>query len=578
MFDQNVRSQVFVLLSALWRLLKSKRHQQLAALVVLMLVGALAEVFTLGAVMPFLNALFLGDQGAQTSAQEIEVFWRFGMEMYSIKLLTLVFVLAISLSACLRLALSWMTARLAVSIGSDISFLIYGNTLYQPYLSQVSSKSSELIAGISRKIDAVIYRVLIPSLTFLTNLLLLTAIGVTLIIISPVIAGLVLGVFGLLYVLVSFFIRGRLSQNSKTIANSSSALVKIIQEGRSGVKDIILNNTQNFFLGKFRKIDFAMRRAQGDNQFLGESPRPIFEGFGIIFMAILAYRVGSSGANPASFLSILGVVVLGAARALPLLQRVFWSWSAIMGEMQNLQDVLKLAKTSSQDSRDKITKSQMQFRHRILLTDIYFRYPDKSRYIFEKLNLEILKGSFVGLRGATGKGKSTLMDLLLGLFEPERGGIIVDGTRLTKHNIQEWRNIIAHVPQEVFICDGTIADNITFASRREVVDNDDLNLAVDVACLTDFVQTLDSGLETQVGENGVSLSGGQRQRIGIARAIYSRANILLLDEATSALDRGTERRVLNAIKQFSPGLTVVMISHNLTSDEYCDVVLDLGGI
>jgi ABC-type bacteriocin/lantibiotic exporter with double-glycine peptidase domain len=306
------------------------------------------------------------------------------------------------------------------------------------------------------------------------------------------------------------------------------------------------------------------------NTVIAVAPRFVVEASGMVLIAGFAVALSRGGGQLAAALPILGALAVGAQRLLPLLQSIYNAWAQIAGSHRLLADVADVLDLPGQPQVPEAPP--LAFRDRITFTAVGFRYRENERNILEGINLEFPAGSRVGLVGKTGSGKSTAMDLLLGLLEPSEGRICVDGVPLTPQNIARWQRLVAHVPQAIYLSDASIAENIAFAEARDRIDMDRVKSAARRAALEDFVETLPDGYRTEVGERGVRLSGGQRQRIGIARALYRKASVLVFDEATSALDAATEREVIEAIKSLGHDLTIILIAHRLSTLEICDTI------
>ena len=277
-----------------------------------------------------------------------------------------------------------------------------------------------------------------------------------------------------------------------------------------------------------------------------------------------------SNNSTASVIALMGPVVLGMQRMLPQVQQIYYGWASLVANKDSLDDVLRvlrLPKPVRTDSR------QVTFRRQVEFRGVSFRHAERTRDTLSDVNFSIMKGSRVGIVGTTGSGKSTLVDLLMGLLEPSSGQICLDGQALDSSTVDSWQSKIAHVPQAIYLSDASIADNITLGTAERAPDIDRLQAVCRAAQLTELLFALPEGLQTMVGEGGVKLSGGQRQRIGIARALYRHAPVLVLDEATSALDSDTESRVIREINELSPEITIVMIAHRKSTLRACDAIL-----
>jgi ATP-binding cassette subfamily B protein len=269
------------------------------------------------------------------------------------------------------------------------------------------------------------------------------------------------------------------------------------------------------------------------------------------------------------------MLALGAQRLLPLMQQIYGNWSVVMGSKAELADVLALLDQPFAESTNLSGSAQLELKDSIRFDNVSFRYGLSGPWVISKFDLEIQKGARIGIIGSTGSGKSTAIDLLMGLLEPTQGQILLDGQKITHDDLRAWQKIVAHVPQSIFLTDNTIAENIAFGILPEQIDHERVRLAAKQARIAEFIESRPEGYKAIVGERGVRLSGGQRQRICIARALYKRASVLVFDEATSALDNETENAVMQAIEELSNDLTLVIIAHRLTTLKNCTQIVQL---
>jgi ATP-binding cassette, subfamily B, bacterial PglK len=561
---------------ALWNLASPRRRVQFFILLILIFAAVFAELFSIGAVIPFLGVL--SDPGRlfiMPSMQPAINMLSITREDQLLFPLTLIFCIAVLSAAGLRLLLLWATTRLSFAFGADISIDIYRNTLYQPYAVHCARNSSEIISGISTKSSTVIYGIVLPVLTFISSIILVVAIASFLILVNPMIALVTFAGFGLIYGVIVHFSRKKVSRDSKLISVESTRVIKALQEGLGGIRDVLIDGSQNVYCDIYRASDLPLRRAQGNNLFVAQSPRFLMEGLGMLLIAIVAYSsVKSSGAFSGA-IPLLGGLALGAQRALPVLQAAYNAWATINGAAYSLKDILVLLRQPIPLGALDGNKEPLIFEEQLQVKDLGFRYSPDLPYVFQNLNIEIPKGSRVGFKGTTGRGKSTLLDILMGLLSPDEGFIQVDNTPITSSNLRDWQAHIAHVPQEIFLADCSIAENIAFGTPKHLIDTSRVVECAKRAQVWDVIDALPLRLNTNVGEQGVLLSGGQRQRIGIARALYKNASIIIFDEATSALDNETENKVMDAIHDLGKDITLLIIAHRLSTLKNCSLVIDL---
>jgi ATP-binding cassette subfamily B protein len=272
---------------------------------------------------------------------------------------------------------------------------------------------------------------------------------------------------------------------------------------------------------------------------------------------------------------MLGALALGAQRLLPALQQAYGAWATIVGSQASLADAIDLLEQPIRAEMLQSAPEPMQFREAIRFKGVNFRYTEDGPWVVRNLDFIIPKGSRIGLVGATGSGKSTTLDILMGLLTPTEGQLLIDGYSLDGDLMRAWRRTIAHVPQSIYLSDASFIENIAFGIPLEQIDFERVKLAAKQAQIADFIESCPQGYRTPVGERGMRLSGGQRQRVGIARALYKQASVLVFDEATSALDNATESSLMESIEALNRDLTILLVAHRLTTVRQCDVVVEI---
>ncbi len=564
----------FTLFKRFWLHMSPRRRFQTGLLLGLMLIAAFAEVLSIGAVLPFLGILtspevvfaqprlapLIQILGIQTPAQLLLP-------------LTLAFILATILSGLMRIVLIWAQYRLSSAIGTDLSLNVYRRTLFQPYAVHVARNSSNIIAAISSKIGSVI-GFLMSALTLISSFFLMFMILGVLLLIDPLIAVTAFVGFGLVYMLVIALTKKRLLRDSKRISQQSNRVVKALQEGLGGIRDVLIDGTQNTYCDIYRTADQSLRRAQANVGIVSGSPRFMIEALGMVLIAVLAYVMAQRSAGIAGAIPVLGALALGAQRLLPVLQQAYSSFSAIRGNKTNLEDVIDLLDQPMPSEGTALVKP-IAFEHDIKLNNVSFQYAKQSPMVLKNVDVTISKGSRVGFMGSTGSGKSTLIDVVMSLLKPTQGSLDIDGQAITTSNHRAWHAHLSHVPQSIFLADSSIAENIAFGVPKALIDMQRVRLAAQQAQIAQTIAGWQDGYETFVGERGVRLSGGQRQRIGIARALYKQANVIIFDEATSALDNATEREVMQAIDGLGGELTVIIVAHRLSTLKHCSHIIEL---
>ncbi|MBC7656191.1 MAG: ABC transporter ATP-binding protein [Frankiaceae bacterium] len=541
-----------------------------------MLGNAVAEVVSLGLLIPFLGILTSPDRVmAHPMISSRLSDWGIQSAPDLVLPLTLAFVTAVLASAGLRLLLLWSTTRYSLTSAVALSGETYRKTLYQPYLVHLARHSSGVISGITTKINSVVFGVLTPVLVLISSSILLVAIIAALVVIDPVVAVTSAVVLAGCYGAITWLSRKRLARNSYLISEGQTELVRTLQDGLGGIRDILLDGTQPVYSDIYQQVDRPLRQAQCDNTFISQSPRLLMEALGMVMIAILAYGLSRSPGGIAAAVPVLGALALGAQRLLPALQQAYSAWQSIAGNYSSLADVVDLLDQDVPAQLMQAAPPPLPFHQEIRLDGVRFRYRPDSPWVLNGLDLRIAKGSRVGFVGTTGSGKSTTLDLVMGLLTPTEGRLSVDGVTIDEGTVRAWQQWIAHVPQSIYLAGASLGYNIAFGVPADQVAPARIRRAAQQAQILDFIESGAGGFDAQVGERGVRLSGGQRQRIGIARALHKRASLLVFDEATSALDGATEQSVMTTIHSLDRGLTILIIAHRLTTVRHCDQIVML---
>ncbi len=559
----------------LYKLLPPQRRHQLHWLFILMLLTATSEVISLGAVLPFLGALsnasgVLQNPTFQPLWQKLGVSTTFQLVLW----LAGTFGIAVILANILRIITLRSQLRFAAAIASELSCEVYRRILYQPYSFHVCYSSNELIAGITSDINIVSIIILPQTLLLAVNAIIVIALVLSVVIISPGIAIGTAVTLGVSYWILLGASKRNLAQNGHVIASQSRFLIKYLQEGLGGIRDVILERNQGIFVNNYRQVDRPLRLANANNVLISLVPRYIIEPIAMVAICIIAVVMAYQQEQLARVVPILGALALAANRLLPALQGCFGSIASLRGSQVSLQKLLERL-SMVVDEVPVVSGIGEALKSELQLQGVWFRYGESTPWVLQNLCLTIKANTTVGFVGSTGSGKSTTADVILGLLQPQKGEVLADGEVLKGERLRGWQRTIAHVPQSIFLSDATVAENIAFGVPISEIDIERVKRAARLAQIADFIEKRPGGYEEIVGERGIRLSGGQRQRIGIARALYKQASVIVLDEATSALDNATERDVMAAIEGLSHQVTVILIAHRLTTVQRCDCIFQL---
>ena len=559
----------------IWRHVSNQRKKQFFYILILSIFSAFFEIVSLGTLLPFIAAMTDPSSIFNISwIKPLLIMLGINSPKEILLPLTIIFCIAVIIAGITRLLLSWLNVRISYATGADLSVMVYNKTLYQPYSAHVSQNSSEIINAVSSKTMGVISGGFLPLITIITSGIIMISIMSSLIFINPKVALSVFMAFTLVYSLIIVFTRNKLNKNGVLIALQSSQLIKTLQEGLGGIRDVLIDGCQDLYTKIFRRSIYPLRRAQANNIFISQSPRFIIESVGITLIAFFAYFLIGKSESFMKALPLLGTLAFGAQRILPIFQLIYNALSTFLGNKPSLNDVANILEKETID-KSYFKVNHLIFKKNIELRNLSFRYSKKNPEVLCNLNLEIKKGSRVGLIGETGSGKSTLLDIIMGLLRPTNGNLYIDGQMIDLKNHHSWQKNIAHVPQNIFLSDSSIEENIAFGVPFKEIDRERVIMAANQAHINKDIEKLPKKYQTLIGERGIKLSGGQRQRIGIARAFYKKSSVIVFDEATSALDSLTEELIMKSIQNLDDNLTLLVIAHRLTTLKNCDKIIEI---
>ena len=488
----------------------------------------------------------------------------------------ILFISVIIFSTLVRVSSIKVSADFSFLLGSKLSTKVYTNILYRSYEEHKNINSSEDISKLISKINTLINGLIFPFVMLANAILMLVAIAILFVFVNVYLTMSILVGLVTIYLMVTMYFKSKLKKNSIIIASNQDRHVQLVQESTGGIQDIILNTTFGYFIDKYKQIDFSIRKNQALIVLTAQMPRFLIECFSIIFLILISYYFAyiSEFIPKNILLAVFITLAMTLQRILPIAQQAYRSWANIEGSKQSLLDVFELM-TEPHHFSLSAEKNEITFNNEISMVNISFKYQNSDILSLNNISLKIMKGEKVGIIGKTGSGKSTFIDLIMGLLKPTSGKLLIDGQEVGSDNIKSWYSLISHVPQSMFLIDGTIYENISFCSHINDIDKIKAKEAGKLACIDEFINQKKNGYFEKVGERGAKLSGGQRQRIGIARSLYKKSPIIILDEATSALDKLTEEKIMNNIYNLKDQPTVFIIAHRLSTLKGCDKIVEL---
>ena len=552
---------------------EKRRRPQLLFLFILIIFTTFAEVVSIGAVIPFLSVItFPEDLFAYSYIQPLIMFFDIKTSAELQIPITVGFIIVIIIAASLRFSLLYFQTRFGFDIGGDFARSIYYKTLFQSYIVHTRRNSSEIISTIALKANTLASSGLIPMLNLFSSSFILIFISIGIILIDPMISFTLFVFFGLSYFLINLAIKKRLSRDSVDANEQQDNLMKVLQEGFSSIRDIIINSSQNIYTEKFESTHSKFRNAQGNIHIISGGPRYVIEAFGMIAIIVLSVIIIQvQNKTLLSELPILGVFAMGAQKILPIIQGMFANLYTLIGSKDQIEAVFNLYDQPVPLNVNKV--EPISFNKNIEFKNVSFSYDIKSPLVLNKINLNFAKGDKVGVIGESGSGKSTFLDVIIGLLQPSQGGMYVDNLLIDGDSSRSWQQHISHVPQIITLLDCSISENIAFGVPLKDIDYNRVYKAAEQAHIAPTIESWEGGYQTIIGEKGVRISGGQLQRIALARAFYKGANVIILDEATSALDGNTENQIINNLESFGDNLTIIIVAHRLSTLKYCSTVI-----
>ena len=546
-----------------------------AFLVVVMLLGAVLEAVGIGTILPLISLMGQPDfltrhADIAAYAERVGITTHTGLIMGLAGLLIVLYILK-------NLYLAWqLRLQIDFSLSNQIHFSkeLMANYLAKPYLFHLNHNTAVLLRNVNSSGIVIFSNILIPAFQLLTEIVTALTIWLVLIAADPFTAIIVAGVMGgMIYVLLRSFRRSM--EKTGQIQNAFAArYIRSVNQGLGAIKETKIMRKEEYFLREFEENYEQYGAANRRYLFLSQLPRMIIETLVVCALLLLIIGKLAVGYAPSEIVPLLGVLALAAFRLMPSANRIVNLSNGIKFQLPLFDELyreliaIKSRKYHHRKLKIADVPPPLSFTKEIHVEHLGFSYP-AGEEVLTDVNFSVPKGSFVGIVGPSGAGKTTFVDILLGLFLPTRGKITVDGVDI-RRELRAWQANIAYVPQSIYLIDATIRENVALGEAPDEIDDARVHKALAMAELDAFVNAQPRGIETMVGERGVKLSGGQRQRIGIARALYQRPAVLVLDEATSALDNETERGITDTILKLKGRITILSIAHRASTLAECD--------
>jgi|TARA_B110000037_G_scaffold118571_1_gene135808 ATP-binding cassette subfamily B protein len=568
-------NSILGVLKNLSRYIEPRRKTQFFLLLILTIFSGLVEILSIASVVPFVS--LITESNFVKEEFYLSDFILIKDRKEAIIFSGLVFSLLFLMNSLSRVCLIFVTTRLSQITAAELSIKTYKAKLFDSYSRHISKSSGSLVAAITAKV----YQTAISisaAITLVSGVFIFICIISVLIWINPKIMIISSLFFGTLYLALVVFGKKAIAKSSQVINHQQNNIVEILQNSLGALRDIILDKTQYFYINIFKKSAFEKSKNQALLDFIQTSPRYIFEGMGILlFVILLIYSSGQQNEKTfSSILPTLAALAIAAQRILPLLNQLYSNYVIIKGNHHQVAEVVSaLDENLINEEKEKlIVKKNIDLKNFISFKNVSFSY-DKKNYVLENINFQIKKGSRIGVIGKTGEGKSTFLDLLMGLLEPDSGSILIDDIKLSQETNNSWQSKISHVPQQIFLSNSSFLENIAFGIDYKKIDKNRVEQVSKKSQIHEFIMKLENGYFQSVGERGIRLSGGQIQRIGLARALYKNTEVIIFDEATNSLDNITEQLIMKELYDLDKNLTIIMVAHRLNTLKDCDTILEI---
>jgi ABC-type multidrug transport system fused ATPase/permease subunit len=560
------------------KILDFKKKKEFKILIVLMFFSMLLETIGIGAMIPLIN--FFTDQNIilPYNINFSETLLSFGISENHIINIILIIIVTIFLLKNIYLGFySWIESKFAYKIRFDLGVRLFNKYLYSPYEFHLSNNSANLTTKIVQE-SANYGAALISLSTLLTEMLIVFGLVTFLLIIKPQETIIIILIGFISSTIFYLALKKLISRWGKKRELSEKARMKSLKQGLGGIKDIIFYKAQRYFVDIFHSDSDDTSEVSFKMYFTGKLPRVWFEMIAVIIMTFVIFYLSFKEANSSEIMATIGIFLISSIRIIPSINRILTSLQTIKFYEPTLDSILadldsKNLKLPSINKTDG-TKSKIDFKKEIKFNNVYFNYSKSEKDALKNISLTIKKNEFVGIVGETGSGKSTLVDLFIGLLKPTKGTITVDGKDVSD-NLEIWKDSLGYVPQNFYLLDESVKNNIAFGYKENQIDVAKVENSIEKSQLTKFIKDLKNDSSSNIGERGVNISGGEKQRIGIARALYNDPDILLFDEATSSLDSETEKRILETLIKFKKNKTIIFITHRNSSLSYCDKVFKI---
>ncbi|KJE37150.1 hypothetical protein UF64_00220 [Thalassospira sp. HJ] len=576
---------MFQVLKKLYEILDGPERKALYAVLFIVFVIGVFEIVGIASIIPIISVM--DDPQVLEDNKYLFIYKQFllnvGIEKTSevLAVLAITSFTMIALSTALKSVGIYLTTKFIELRRHSLSKKLLSGYLRNDYQFFINSSTSDLTKTILSEVDRIVAQLIRPIINMISYVFLLVFVLTFLFFINPLVTGLIIGVFGLLYLVLYVGIRQKIKELGEQTVSANKGRFAVTMEAFTSIKYLKFSGLEHYYTQKFEEESYRFSNSVALQFVFNQIPKHIVElvafgGIILISIVTLISRLGAGEQAAGTIFPILGAYALSAYKLQPAIQAIFNGIVSLRYGRVALDNLFKSLSEISPDfprAKDKSDSIKVNFNKYLQLKNLSFRYANRNVNVLDDVNLIVGANSRIGVVGKTGSGKSTLINLVLGLLHPSDGQILVDGVEITDSNMGAWRQLIGYVPQDVTLVDASIYENIAFGLGLDDIDLEFAEHCARAALVDEGL--LNNSRDKNVGEGGAKLSGGQKQRIGIARALYKNPKLLVLDEATSGLDPNTEKLVLDSISKFSENLTIVMITHRYSNLEMCNEVYEM---
>ena len=572
--NKNLPSPISILKKIIFYL-DSKRKKQLFLVFILSIFSSLAESISIAMLIPFIN-FFISPELYLFNGifKNIFNFLDISNNKEILALISFLFAITVILSGYIRLKYIKTSNQVTDNITSDFRIKIFKFLLNQDYSYHFKHGSNEIMSNMTQK-TSYLATLIFSSLNILNSIIISGAIILILLFNEPFYTSIIITTIGLFFFLIFKIKSSAIFARGQKVNLNQNFIIDIFENTVGYLPEIIIYNLKNFYLSILSNFSRINAQSNAEIRTISMTPRIYLEVFIIVFVVAFIYFSGFSERSIKTNIAYLAVLAFGVQKCLPLINSIYHLSVNFKGATPTVLSFLNILENGKKKILIETNYERIKFNKSIKLKDFSYQYEKNLPNVLNKLNIEILKGEKVAIKGETGSGKSTLINVIAGLLDSNEGTFIVDGVVINTKNKKNWQQNISIVPQTIFLNDATILENIAIAKNINTIDISRIKKCAKLACIDDFIDSLPNKYGEKVGERGVRISGGQRQRIGIARALYRNSNLIIMDEPTNALDFETENLVMDSIMKLSKNITIIMISHNNNTLKFFDKIIDL---